>query len=416
MSYRIRGYDFPWINGHPQENLLKDILQKTLGDSTSNALEQIDMEKSTLSNMHKGKALSEEQFASVNDALDNYKQKINKMSEHNNTIFGSDGQVTYKPEFKVKINDDGHFINQTTGERVQGDKLGRVNIKSPFENMSREELEALVPKLESMRDGLQEQVDELKEQISSKPNTSQTKVEDTKKQYHHQTESHNTQTTNPPPTPPNSTPNTASKPQADSVASNNRLPKTVSSHSTLDLKKASTFLQKNRGKIALGGLGFGLAKSIVDGEDDDMLSAAGKGVKAAVITTGASYAAEYAFKNKTVQDLIRGEIVDDSKLVRDIANTQRKSVTKTGKLGIAYRIGMIALAGATTVDVLQRYGDKRDAEKLKKQQEWELKKKEKRMREKNKEKSYGYVDSGEIVFDMFNSRSGHHKMGNAKFY
>ena len=180
-------------------------------------------------------------------------------------------------------------------------------VQYPFENIPREQLESMVSQLETIKDGLQDELQKLKGKISngkSEPNTSETKVAHTQQEYHQRNQSHNTKTNNPPPTSPDSTPNTSSKPKATTTASNNKLPNATKN--SLDLEKASRFLKNNRGKIALGALGVGVAKSIIDGEDDDLFTSTGKGVKAAVFVTGSSYATERLFKTQTVQDLVQG--------------------------------------------------------------------------------------------------------------
>lgn len=85
------------------------------------------------------------------------------------------------------------------------------------------------------------------------------------------------------------------------------------------------------------------------------------------------------------------------------------------KLGTAMKMGMYAVGAATILDVGQRMGENHDAEKIKREQEYRLKQKMKKQKDKNKKYSYGNINQGEVVFDLFESRTGHHKMGNAKF-
>ncbi|MEX3713537.1 hypothetical protein ABFV99_14130 [Cytobacillus horneckiae] len=194
----------------------------------------------------------------------------------------------------------------------------------------------------------------------------------------------------------------------------NDLPTNIKTN-VIDTKAVSNFLRANQGKIALGALGVGIAKSIVDRDDDDLLSSAGKGVKTAVVTTGLSYAAQHVLKTETLQDLVKGEVSDISKNVANKVDAERRTITKGGKIGTAFKIGLMAAGAATVMDVGQRAKERLEAEKIKQQQEKNLKKKQERQRNKNKEKSYGYIDDGEVLFDLFNARTGHYKMGNAKF-
>lgn len=183
----------------------------------------------------------------------------------------------------------------------------------------------------------------------------------------------------------------------------------------LNTKKMSSFLQANQGKVAMGALGVGIAKSFIDRDDDDILSSAGKGIKTAVVTSGLSYAAQHVLKTETVQDLVKGEVTDIGKSVSKKIDAERKAVARGGKIGTAFKIGMMTAGAATVMDVGQRAKERMEAENIKAQQEKNLKKKQERQKQKNKEKSYGYIDDGEILFDLFNARTGHYKMGNAKF-
>lgn len=188
------------------------------------------------------------------------------------------------------------------------------------------------------------------------------------------------------------------------------VPKTDVPH----LKSAASFLKKNHGKIVLGAVGAGIIKSMIDGEDDDLLSSAGKGIETGIVATAASYGSQALFKNETVQDLVRGQIKEASKDMQAI-QAEKKMAKIGAKMPAALGIGLIAIGAATVLDIGQRVGSHMDAEAYKKQQEFEMKQRVNKQKGKNKEKSYGYVQDGEIVFDLFNSRSGHHKMGNAKF-
>lgn len=182
-----------------------------------------------------------------------------------------------------------------------------------------------------------------------------------------------------------------------------------------DVKAASKFLKRNQGKIALGAIGLGLAKSVIDGEEDDIVSSAEKGIKSGAITAGISYGAQHLLKTETVQDLVKGEVSDVGKSIIKKANTQRKMIAGGGKLKTAYKIGLYAMGAATVLDVAQRAGDTLESANIKREEEHKLKEKRRKQQKKNKQYSYGHIDQGEIVFDLFNQRTGHYKMGNAKF-
>lgn len=180
------------------------------------------------------------------------------------------------------------------------------------------------------------------------------------------------------------------------------------------LKNASSFLKKNHGKIVWGAVGAGIVKSMMDGDDDDLLSSTGKGIKTGVVAAAASYGGQALFKSETVQDLVRGDIQHVSKEMQ-LIQAEKKMAKIGAKMPAALGIGLIAIGAATILDLGQKVGSHMDAEAYKKQQEWEMEQRVKKQKRKNKENSYGYVQDGEIVFDLFNARSGHHKMGNAKF-
>lgn len=204
------------------------------------------------------------------------------------------------------------------------------------------------------------------------------------------------------------------KPPVGEIKVENAIEATKLKTDVPDMKKTSSFLKKNHGKIVMGAVGFGIVKSMIDGDDDDLLSSAGKGIETGIVAAAASYGGEALFKMETVQDLVRGDVKEVSKEMQ--ALQAEKRMAKIGaKMPTALGIGLIAIGAATVLDIGQRVGDHMDAEAYKKQQEFEIKQRVNEQKQKNKEKSYGYVQDGEIVFDLFNARSGHHKMGNAKF-
>lgn len=183
----------------------------------------------------------------------------------------------------------------------------------------------------------------------------------------------------------------------------------------IDTFATSRFLQKNRTKIALGAVGVGIAKSVIDGEDDDVLSSAGKGIKTGIAAGGIAYGAQHLMKTQTVQDLVKGEISDIGKNVVKKANAERRMISSGNKLGTAMKIGLYAVGAATVLDVGQHVGENLEADRMKREQEFQLEQRKKKSKQKNKKNAYGHLDQGEIVFDLFEARTGHHKMGNAKF-
>ncbi|MFE4029186.1 hypothetical protein ACFX4N_23815 [Priestia sp. YIM B13551] len=182
-----------------------------------------------------------------------------------------------------------------------------------------------------------------------------------------------------------------------------------------DTKAASKFLKKNQRRIALGAVGVGLAKSVIDGEDDDLVSSTAKGLKTGALAAGLSYGAEHLLKTQTVQDLVKGEVLSESERVARDVRVRRKMIAGGGRAANALKIGLYAMGAATVLDVGQRAGDHLEAEELKRREERKFAERRKKQKQKNKQYSYGHIDQGEIVMDLFNARTGHYKMGNAKF-
>lgn len=194
-------------------------------------------------------------------------------------------------------------------------------------------------------------------------------------------------------------------------------------------EQIKNYIQKNRWAGAGIGLGVGIAKSIFDSEDDSITTSATKAVKASAAVIGVSYLAElgldYASSNDiqvakmwtptTVQDYVKGQVAGSAQKVKEAAETERKLVNVGGKAGTMLKIGAGVVGVASILDVGQRISDNREAKRIKHEQEKALIQKEKKRKEKNKEQSYGYIQDGEILFDLFGERTGHHKMGNSKF-
>lgn len=221
--------------------------------------------------------------------------------------------------------------------------------------------------------------------------------------------------------------NTAEKPHVNQTT----VSKATDSYSISTIKNEEIrgFLKRNQSKIILGSIGVGIAKSIVDGEDDDLVTSVEKGLKTGLVTSVASYGAQHAinlldnkgievtemFKEKTIKDLVVKEVGEDSKSIRAAAEAERKALSRFAKIGTIGKISAGIIGAATVVDVARKMHDERAAEHMKAEQEWNLKEKDKQRKKQQKEMSYGYLQQGEILFDLFGNRTGHHKMGNAKF-
>jgi hypothetical protein len=243
-----------------------------------------------------------------------------------------------------------------------------------------------------------------------KPPVNQIKVEQATETIKQATQKENTKTPVSPPKPVESTPPKMQTSPAPPPPDIPHMPKT----DIPNTKSVSSFLKHNHGKIIMGAIGAGIIKSMVDNEDDDILSSAGTGLKAGLYAAGASYVGQELFKSQTVQDLVKGEINQAAKDMKTL-QTEDKLLKIGKKIPHAMGIGMIAIGAAAVLDIGQRVGSHMDAEAYKRQQEWEMKQRVKKQKSKNKEQSYGYVNNGEIVLDLFSARTGHYKMGNARF-
>lgn len=194
-------------------------------------------------------------------------------------------------------------------------------------------------------------------------------------------------------------------------------------------RDVSSFLKKNKSATIAGAVGLGIVVSVLDNEDDDIGSSIGKGIKAGVVGELASYGARLGisyldkedieisdlFRGKTLQDHVKEEVGKRSKEKRADADAKRKITSKGAKLGTAAKVVAGIVGVATVVDIARKLHDNHEAERLKAEQEWDMKQKEKERKRRQKQESYGYLQQGEILFDLFGSRTGHYKMGNAKF-
>lgn len=292
-----------------------------------------------------------------------------------------------------------------------------IGVVAGYDSISEEKA-----RVEQIKKEVRERIKESKQTVkdfdykkeANTPPINKTKVEESRSTIKDTVETKNNKTKTPPPEKPQSKPDSKSKPKVKKSTSQKKA-KTTNNDNHYDTKRISKFIKGNRGKIALGAIGAGLLGSMLDDEDDNIQSAAGKGVKAGAFGVGASFAGEYMFKSQTVQDLVKGEVSDVAKSIQKSVEAERRMVKVGSSLPIAARVGAVAVGAATILDVAQRMGDKLEANRMEKQNEKNLKQREKKKKARQKEQSYGYVDSGEIVFELFGKRTGHYKMGNAKF-
>lgn len=98
------------------------------------------------------------------------------------------------------------------------------------------------------------------------------------------------------------------------------------------------------------------------------------------------------------------EMVHEEKVVKTARNTMRFA-----KIGV----GVTALGGI--VSAAHSAKQSHDARQMVKAQEEKQYRDKKRKQEETARYGYGQVDMGNVVLQMFEERTGHHKMGNSKF-
>lgn len=118
---------------------------------------------------------------------------------------------------------------------------------------------------------------------------------------------------------------------------------------------------------------------------------------------------------KRLKGTLVNNATDATKHLDALTNKQRV-IYHYGKKSVAG--ASIFIAGTTVLDSAMKKADKYEAKAQNEQLEKKLKEQseeEKRKREEYRHgTSFGHIDAGQIVMDMFNERIGHHKMGNSK--
>ncbi|UNY39870.1 hypothetical protein KLEB273_gp006 [Bacillus phage vB_BauM_KLEB27-3] len=116
-----------------------------------------------------------------------------------------------------------------------------------------------------------------------------------------------------------------------------------------------------------------------------------------------------------VSDINDQEIsVKAEKTLHD-AKIQQKAKNTMSKLKLAGVIGAATLGFAEVLDIKSDIDHKRKEKQMVKKQEQAIVRNRNEERQSLKQMSYGNVDLGNIVSEMWNERIGHHKMGNSKF-
>lgn len=177
-----------------------------------------------------------------------------------------------------------------------------------------------------------------------------------------------------------------------------------------------------RMKLAAGvGGAIGLGMALTDKQDDDPLSAAGKIAKVGALGIAADYGSQVAltkmglYNSVTSGDMARVEAKTRGRKVLSAQQEKRWQRRKATQLGVAARIGLVAVGAATLLDIASDLNDDKKASIERGQQEEQLQERLRSERQRNHQKSYGYVDYGQIAIQQWEKRIGHYAMGNARF-
>lgn len=95
--------------------------------------------------------------------------------------------------------------------------------------------------------------------------------------------------------------------------------------------------------------------------------------------------------------------------------TKQKMKKAWGGAKVAGVAGLGAFALASVMDTSESLSEDKHTSRMVKQQEERLTKKQTKERREQNKQGYGNIDMGQMAIDLFNERTGHHKMGNAKF-
>ena len=180
--------------------------------------------------------------------------------------------------------------------------------------------------------------------------------------------------------------------------------------------------KSTRMKLAAGiGGAVGLGMVLTDKQDDDAFSAAGKIAKIGALGIAADYGSQVAltkmglYSSVTTGDMARVDAKTRGRKVLSVEAEKRWQRRKASQLGVAARIGMVAVGAATLMDIGHRISEDKKADLDRAEQEEQLKMKMQAERQRNHQKSYGYVDMGQIAIQQWEKRIGHYAMGNARF-
>jgi hypothetical protein len=184
------------------------------------------------------------------------------------------------------------------------------------------------------------------------------------------------------------------------------------------LPKAPKSLLGKYGNIIKVGAALGAVDAMTDTKDDNIFTTAGKMVGGTALA-GSAYAAwklgAPLMKDTTVGTMMKDKIhALGSDIVDEGVEIARAKRVQRG-IGLGFKIYAGIIAVGTVADIGLRLHDHAEAKNMEYHQEQNLKKAHKEDRKSYAQTRASYIDMGQISMDLFNNRTGHYKMGNAKF-
>jgi hypothetical protein len=120
-------------------------------------------------------------------------------------------------------------------------------------------------------------------------------------------------------------------------------------------------------------------------------------------------------KETTVKDIVRHDGINEHEISQRSIESQKKITGWKEKGKMLGALGLGAFAVATAVDISQRLDHSKETSKMTNQEKKNQEKKAHQQKMQQWQQSYGYINMGDMVTQMFQDRIGHHKMGNQKF-
>lgn len=186
-------------------------------------------------------------------------------------------------------------------------------------------------------------------------------------------------------------------------------------------------LSKKRLGKGISALGATVIQQSFNGENDGAFETIGK---TAAVYGGMSFAEhkldKWAVSGTAKKRILEGiDVVKKEESILYTTKEQRhlkqhpiveeRGAKKFRAMRKGLGVAALTIAGAGILDLAIDGKHHLDVERQKSDAHQSNEKKAKQAAEKRQEMGYGHVDMGQIAIDMFNQRTGHYKMGNAKF-